>query len=515
MPLPETPRQSARLLSLALLLGLAGCAVSSLDLAPPRPDRPWNPRTNADGAIIPGPAQADRPTASYTLPPNASAATLPANPEIDASHEYTLPELIDLAQSSNPRTRIAWNAARNAALAAGIAKSIYLPQLAASAIAGWSHSRWANDTPLGETTSDNNSHGTLSVLSLQWLLFDFGGKQARVQAAEQTSVASNIALTAIHQQLIQEVSVAYHGYIASRSRTVNARQGQINANTLLDAANARYRQGQGTVVEVAQATQNREQARLALVVAEGTEQDSYLALITAMGISPLSKPRIAAQEDRPLNPGLSQPVEQIISDALARRPDVLAAYAAERAEQAKARAADSDFLPKVFVSASTSYVSGRSSITAVPALGQQAATVNLDGNRSGSNVFLGVTLPLYDGGMRSAARMQAQNDAASAGERLSRAKQEAARQIVAAQNALRSGIAANDAAASLLKAGRITYDAALASYRNGIGSLTDVTLAQSQMLAAQNAYADSLSNARSAATVLAVATGRVSLPDER
>ncbi|WP_088158271.1 TolC family protein [Achromobacter xylosoxidans] len=515
MPLPETPRLSARLLSLALLLNLAGCAVSSLDLAPPRPDRPWNPSTNADGAIVPGPAQADRPDASYTLPPNAGAAALPASPEIDASHEYTLPELIDLAQSSNPRTRIAWNAARNTALAAGIAKSIYLPQLAASAIAGWSHGRWANDTPLGEATSDNNNHGTLSVLSLQWLLFDFGGKQARVQAAEQASVASNIALTAIHQQVIQEVSVAYHSYIASRSRTVNARQGRINANTLLDAANARYRQGQGTVVEVAQATQNREQARLALVVAEGAEQDSYLALITAMGISPLSKPRIAAQVDRPLNPGLSQPVEQIISDALARRPDVLAAYAAERAEQAKARAADSDFLPKVFVSASTSYASGRSSITAVPALGQQAATVNLDGNRSGSNIFLGVTLPLYDGGMRSAIRMQAQNDAASASERLSRAKQEAARQIVAAQNALRSGIAANDAAASLLKAGRITYDAALASYRNGIGSLTDVTLAQSQMLAAQNAYADSLGNARSAATVLAVATGRVALPDER
>jgi outer membrane protein len=515
MPPLEMPRPSARLVWLALLLNVAGCATSSLDLAPPRPDRPWDPPVNADGAIVPGPGRTDRPDATYTLPPNASAAALPASPEIDASHEYTLPELIDLAQSSNPRTRIAWNAARNAALATGVVKSIYLPQLAASAIAGWNHGRWTNDTPLGEATSDNNNHGTLSVLSLQWLLFDFGGKQARVQAAEQATVASNIALTAIHQQVIQEVSVAYHGYIASRSRTVNARQTLNNANVLLDAASARYRQGQGTVVEVAQATQNREQVRLALVIAEGAEQDSYLGLITAMGISPLSKPRVAALTDQPLSPALARPVEQIIADALARRPDVLAAYAAEQAEQAKARAADSDFLPKVFVSASTSYASGRSSITAVPALGQQAATVNLDGNRSGSNVFLGVTLPLYDGGMRSAIRMQAQNDAASAGERLSRAKQEATRQIVAAQNALRSGIAANEAAASLLKASRTTYDAALASYRNGIGSLTDATLAQSQMLTAQNAYADSLGNARSAATVLAVATGRVSLLDER
>ena len=188
---------------------------------------------------------------------------------------------------------------------------------------------------------------------------------------------------------------------------------------------------------------------------------------------------------------------------------MLAAYAAEQAEQAKARAADSDFLPKVFLSASTSHTSGRSSITAVPAIGQQAGTVNLDGSRSGSSVFLGVTLPLYDGGLRAAARMQARNDAASAGERLTCAKQDATRQIVAApQCVLRSGIAANEAAVALLKAARVTYDAASAAYRNGVGSLTDATLAQSQMLVAQNAYADSIANARSAAAVLAVATGR-------
>lgn len=513
MPPLETPRPLHRLAWLALL-GLAGCATSSLDLAPPRPDRPWTPPRAADGAIVSGPAQADRPDATWTLPSNPAAGALPPDNVIDPAHAYTLAELIDLAQSSNPRTRIAWNAARNAALATGVVKSVYLPQLAATAMTGWRRGHGDSDVGLGDSSSDSRTHGTVSVLSLQWLLFDFGGRQARVQAAEQATIASNVALTALHQQLVQEVSVAYHGYIAARSRTVNARQGLANAGTLLDAAKARYRQGQGTVVEVAQATQNREQARLASITAEGTEQDAYLALITAMGISPLAQPRIATMPDQALSPALAQPVEAIITDALARRPDVLAAYAAEQAEQAKVRAADSDFLPKVFVSASTSHVSGRSTVTAVPAIGQQAATVNVNGSRSGSSVFLGVSLPLYDGGMRSALRMQARNDAASAGERLSRARQEAARQIVAARNALRSGIAANEAAAALLKAAQTTYDATSAAYRNGVGSLTDATLAQSQVLIAQNAYADSIANARSAAAVLAVATGRVSLLDE-
>ena len=100
----------------------------------------------------------------------------------------------------------------------------------------------------------------------------------------------------------------------------------------------------------------------------------------------------------------------------------------------------------------------------MPAIGQQAGTVNLDGSRSGSSVFLGVTLPLYDGGR--ARRMQAQRRRQRR-RTPDRAKQDATRQIVAARNALRSGIAANEAAVALLKAARVTYDAASAAYRNG------------------------------------------------
>ena len=134
MPLPKMPSLSVRpswpiplprLSWPALLLSLAGCATSSLDLAPPRADRPWTPPVDASGAIVSGPARPDSPDARYVLPANAAAGAVPQDNAIDPGHEYTLAELIDLAQSSNPRTRIAWNAARNAALATGMVKSVY------------------------------------------------------------------------------------------------------------------------------------------------------------------------------------------------------------------------------------------------------------------------------------------------------------------------------------------------------------------------------------------------------
>ena len=56
---------------------------------------------------------------------------------IDARKVYGLAELIDIAERSNPETRVAWERARQAAAAVGLSESAYYPYLAASAAAGY------------------------------------------------------------------------------------------------------------------------------------------------------------------------------------------------------------------------------------------------------------------------------------------------------------------------------------------------------------------------------------------
>ncbi|MFM0353682.1 TolC family protein [Paraburkholderia nemoris] len=518
-------------LAILAAAGLAGCATSSLDMAPDSPDRPWQPQTDATGAIVPGPASAASASAastasansaasvnsaasppsahSYQLPANPALAAVPPPPALEQAHAYDLPELIDLAESANPLTRIAWNDARNVALAAGIAKSAYLPQLSVAAMGQYAGFHNSETSVLGDSSSTATGHGMTSVVALQWLLFDFGGRAARVEAASQASVMANIAFTAVHQQVIFDVSVAFYTYQAARARIVTTQQGLDNAEAILAAAQSRYKHGIGTVIEVAQANQNRAQARLALVQAQGAESNSYLALIAAMGISPLSKPRIAEMPAHTLPAITNDSIDRIVSSAIARRPDVLSAYAAERVNLAKVKAAESDFMPKVFLSANGAYNTGSSSISAVPAIGQQLPTVNLSGGRYGGSVIVGVTIPLYDGGLRSAVLAQARNDADSASTRLTRSREEAVRQIVAAQNTLQTSLAAQAASKELLAAAQTTYDAAFDAYRHGVGSVTDALLAQNQLLAAKNANADSYSSSLSAAAALALATGSI------
>jgi outer membrane protein TolC len=124
------------------------------------------------------------------------------------------------------------------------------------------------------------------------------------------------------------------------------------------AANDRYKHSIGTVVEVSQAHQATAQAKLAVVQADGAAENAYLNLISAMGISPLTRINIAMVSHRRLSPSMTASLQSIISMALARRPDILTAYAAQKAANANVQAAVAEFMPKVFLAGTTAYNNG-------------------------------------------------------------------------------------------------------------------------------------------------------------
>jgi outer membrane protein TolC len=541
----------AALIAIVLVsLPLAGCAISALNMAPGRPDAPWRPATAPDGEIVAGRRSPYNQlnNGSYVLPANRNLAGIPA-PEFDLERggPYTLPELIDIAESTNPVTRNAWNDARNAALAAGIVKSTYLPLISAGIVQGWqkSHIDFSGREqfsplrvtlpglplsttsttvpPVGaDTSNDLTGEGDIEVLSIQWLLFDFGKRAALVQAAKQESAVANIAFTAAHQKVIYDVSLAFYARAAARAHLGTARESLGAAEEVQAAAEDRYKRGIGTVVEVAQTKQSTAEAQLVRVQAEGAAEDSYLALISAMGISPMTRLAIADISRRTLPPSLMDPIEGFIAEALARRPDVLSAYATLQASLAGLRAAQAEFLPKVFVSGTGARLSGSLSVTAIPGVDQQLPIVNLPNNQLGvstdqlnGTILLGMTVPLYAGGSRVALMEQARDNVDKAETTLLQIRNEGARQIVVARNTLKTSLSAYSAATTLAAAAQTTFDAALAAYRNGVGSITDVSLAERQLLVAKNAATDAYSTALSAAATLALAAGALgSAPPE-
>jgi outer membrane protein TolC len=108
----------------------------------------------------------------------------------------------------------------------------------------------------------------------------------------------------------------------------------------------------------------------------------------------------------------------------------------------------------------------------------------------------------------TAARLeQARDTVDKADTTLVQIRNEAVRQIVVARNTLTTSILAYSAATALTSAAQTTFNAALSAYRNGVGSISDATTAERQLLAAKNAATDAYSTALSAAATLALATG--------
>ncbi len=151
------------------------------------------------------------------------------------------------------------------------------------------------------------------------------------------------------------------------------------------------------------------------------------------------------------------------------------------------------FCQRSFSSATESYSSTTLDVPVLPGFGAQPPTFNVTGSHWNGTLLLGVTVPLYDGGLRRALEGQARADEARSGADLERAREEATREVVSAANNLTTSLAALEASEALVSAAQITFDAALDAYRHGVGSITDAMRAQTALLDAQNTSADSYS----------------------
>jgi len=489
------------LLLSVVLLALAGCSTSSMKLAPASATTPYR---GAAGEAATDPGRAD-----YALAPDPTMPIALAAPRLDPSHAYSLPELIDIAQRSNPVTQGAWQRARESAAAVGIAEATYLPIISADALAGYAVT--SNTAPGVDTALVTIPSGTITTsgaqivpsLAVKWLLFDFGGRDAALATAQQLSFAANVGFNAAHQKLIYDVSNAFYAYSAARAQSRIDREALQNARVVLSASEARLGQGVATTMEVAQARQQVAQAEFDMTQTSGRERNTYSMLLGAMGIAPTATIKVQDLSGRSLPRRVPANLDQLITASLQRRPDVQASFAQMKASEAGIAAARAEFLPKIALTGTLNRMMGSYSVSD----SRFGSGATLDVSQPNAAVLVGVTLPIFDGGMRDARMDAATARAAASQYDFARLQGAAAQEIVIAYDVLRTSLSANAAASELVNAARTNYEAALDYYKNGLGTLADVSIAQTGLLKAQYAQAQARSDAFVAAGTLAFSTG--------
>ena len=492
--------------ALASTLTLFGCSNTSM-LAPQSATTPYR------GAA--GEAATDPGTNDYAVTPDASMPIVIARPEIDPKHSYSLPELIDIAQMANPVTRAAWQRAREAASAVGVAEGAYLPILSANVLAGYAVTSTTApgvrvlplvNVPAGTITT---SGGQIAPsLAVEWLLFDFGGRDAALKSAEQLSFAANVSFNMAHQKLIFDVAASYFQYSAARAQTRINGEALDNVRLVQAAAEARLGQGIATTMEVAQAKQQVAQAEFDLTQATGGERAAYSSLLAAMGISPTIKLKVKDVAGRALPRAVPANLDTLIDNSLQRRPDVQAAFARVKAGKEGITAAEAEYLPKIALTGTLNQTWGSYSVD-----DNRFGTTTLDSNQPNAAIGIGIRFPIFDGGMRKSRLEAAEAQAAATEQDFAKLQSEAARQIVVAYDALRTGLSGHQAATELVRAARTNHQAALDYYKNGLGTLSDISVAQTGLLKALYAEAQARSNVFGAAATLAFATGQLTNAD--
>lgn len=444
------------------------------------------------------PAAANQP---WAIPDSAirRAASLDEGSKEWVQKSYDLPALIDLAQRTNPETRVAWEAARAAAAAVGLAESAYLPQLSMEALGGLEHTPLAapkNLVPKGYFVS--NAREFIPSIALKWLLFDFGRRDANIQAAQADSFVANAGFTAVHHKLVLDVSQTYFALGAARGRLRAAQKALTTAQTVEQAASAKRERGLATIVAVAQAQRQTAQARYSVAEAEGAVRTTLADLVAAVGIPAATPLEVVDGGALPLPDSPTQSIAAAVNAALAHRPDIIAALGQVDAADASLEAAQRAYRPSIGLSAHAFQNIGALSSDGGP-------TSSID--RAGGNILFSFSMPLYDGGERAdkitIARARLRQSQAD----LALTRDGVAQQVVRSYDGLLTALAEYGAAETLRQAANTSYDAALHSYQQGVGTFTELASEENAVADAERQVEDARAAAHTAAAALTFSVG--------
>ncbi len=432
---------------LAAAMTLAGCA-SDLN-------RVWkSPGTAPSSSVLWTPA----PETVPELSTKSAQITLPEN-ILKPGQSLSVLSIVDIALRNNPETAAAWAQARSAAAAYESNKGAYYPQVGLTA--GTSYVRGHSDNGATAFTQRDSS----GALGLNWLIYDFGGREAVLDEAREALIAADWSHNTVIQNIIFGVEEAYYNYVTAKALLEAQQATYKEAETNMAASKDRHHAGVATIADVLQAKTALAQAKLALDSLQGQIQTTRGALATAMGL-PANTPYdiVIPNKEIPLKETLEK-VEDYLAQAEKKRPDLAAARAQVRQAGANVRKVKTQAYPSINGTAdygNTYY-----------------GTTSLYKDNYSGGLLLSV--PLFTGFSQRYNEEQARADEETARARLNSLEQQVVLEVWTSYYNLKTAEQRVRTSQDLIKSATESYQVALGRYKAGVGSILDLLSAQSAL----------------------------------
>ncbi len=425
-----------------------------------------------------------------------SVSTTAPIPRLDAGRVYTLPELVDTAESASPEGRIAWTEAKRALERAGVDRAEYLPLLTFAAQGSDSRSIVPFPKPIaprGYVTVEVPT--ALAQFNLEYKLLDFG-RGPRLEGSKALEIASTLRLGRTHQTIAFTTATQFYRVQLAEGQLEAAQAILQTAETLQQNAHSQFDNGRATLPDVQNADAGAAEARYDLANAQGEVKRSKLALTETIGVEPTVEIEITHESRNPPE-AFEASVEDLIQTAWKTRPDLLARAQDLRHAQDAYRVAHSAYLPKVGLDAA----GGQTSVWPAADFGQLGHA-----NVSTWQVAGQLRWEIFNGARRHEVNA-ALAEQKAAEEEQRKTMDEVTRQVWDSYVDYQTALEQEKASQSFLSSAQTSYDSSLDAFRYGVRSLVDVVQAERQLAQARLASVRARSQRRQSEVALTYATG--------
>jgi outer membrane protein len=382
-----------------------------------------------------------------------------------------------------------------------LAKAVYYPEL--DGLAAFGDERLIN--PFPEPLAPR---GYVMVevpvvrpeVTLQYLIFDFGKREAGVDSAKAETLAAGSDIIQVNQALAFHVASAYYQLVTAQERLQAAQDTLRTAQTTQDAAENRLDNGLATLPDVLNARAEMSQAVFDEESADGDEKIARVTLTEVVGADPSPYITIDSQRSAPLPEKLTMSIEGLIDRAMKNRPELMAETLRIRSAEARIRAAKAEYKPQIVLLGS----GAQTSVWPSADYGKLGAA-----SEPTWSVELGVHWRIFDGGLRKNELLIAESKRREAQDELTTKDDETTREVWTAYIAFRTALRKHDAAVALLESANESYSASLDAYKYGVKNLVDVVTAENQLARARLSSVSARSELFLEAVNLEFATGNL------
>ncbi len=274
--------------------------------------------------------------------PVLAGAQTPAAPSPSAT--LSLSEALQQAKNNNPLYRQRLNAS---ATARATVRNAYGQLLPSASVSGGMDYTGAGQANFGQGFIQQTS----AVVGSSWnagLSWQFDGSRLvapKEQRANQRATESDIVSE--ESSLKFAVTQQYLTSLQATAQVAVAKQQVERNQNFLDLANAKYRVGQGTLIEVRQAEVQKAQSDVALLRNVQAESEAKIELFRRIGVAPpVSIDLIALSDSFPVQEP-TYDLDQLMQVAREQNPSLKALDARRRAASVGVTSAKTAFLPSL------------------------------------------------------------------------------------------------------------------------------------------------------------------------